>query len=183
MKGAPAGRQGQQHSHRLDGLGMSQRSANPGYGLDIRLIRFLGELVRQQVCHQTAANEQRDGDGSDKAKKRMQKEKRAEKNRRPGSVQGRAHRRRGEETSQFRDVPKRLGCARQALIDRGLNGGGEDRHVQPANERAADGLERERTDEFQNTEHHQGADGQDDEHGKRVHALAVEHPVMNLQHE
>ncbi len=75
LQGAPTIRQSWQHAHRLDGLGMSQRCANLGHGLDICLICFLGELARQHVRDQSAANEQCGGDGSDKAEKRMQKRK------------------------------------------------------------------------------------------------------------
>jgi hypothetical protein len=183
LQGTPTGRQGRQHAHCLDCLGMSQRSANLGHRLDIRLIRLLGELACQNVRNQSAAEKQSGGNGSDEAKERMQKEKGAEENWRPRRIEGCRDCRRGQKASQFRDVPKRLRRARQALVDRGLNGGRQDGHVQSAHKRTSHGLERKGADEFQNTEHDQGAYGQDDEHSQRVHALTVKHPVMNLQHE
>ncbi len=86
------------------------------------------ELARQKVVEKAQQTEYDDGDRTDQPKRGAAGID-AQKDGRPGGVEGGAHRRRGEEATQLGKVAQGLRCARKSLIGRGLDGGGQDRQV------------------------------------------------------
>ncbi|MNT54513.1 hypothetical protein D3C71_1710460 [compost metagenome] len=76
-----------------------------------------------------------------------------------------------------------MGRAGEPLVHRRLHRRCQNRSVQPAHDGAAHRLEGKGPDEIEDAVDDQCADREQRQHGERIEALAVENPVMNLQHE